>query len=276
MSKVQLIALDLDGTLLDGEKEISQENQKAIEKALDAGIIVIPATGRTSNGLDPYFWENPRIYLAICANGAVVENFKTNEVLHRASLSKEKLVKMERRFAKENVLFDVFREGKIYTDTSSAEKLANFHIDPAVVKYIQDSRTPVPNIAEWIENLPEDDLTEKATIFFKSEAEKNISWDKIRGEEGLLITSSMGPNLEINSDKASKGQGIRWLANHLNIPIEKVMACGDNGNDLDMIEAVGVGVAMGNAVEEVKAAANVITETNINHGVAKAIEKYAL
>lgn len=276
MEPIKLIALDMDGTLLDDNKELSEKNKEAIEKALDAGILVIPATGRTTNGLHRFFLENPRIHLAVCSNGALVYNMDTGEVLHTASLSKQKIKELENLFVGKEVLFDVFRNGEVFTDAHSPGKLAEYNIDPMIIEYLMASRTPVPDLKEWIDELPEDDYNEKITVFFKDNDSKMAGWEMLSKQDGINISSSLGPNIEVNASGATKGQALAWLAEHLDIPLSQVMACGDNGNDLDMIETVGLGVAMGNAIDEVKEIADVVTETNNDHGVAKAIEKHAL
>lgn len=276
MEEIKLIALDMDGTLLDDNKGLSQENIDAMEKALDEGIMVVPATGRTVNGVHPYFIENPRIHFAVCSNGALIVNLDTKEILYTAPIAKEVLIEMESLFPSDEILFDIFRDGEIYTDKTSAEKLEEFDISPVVREYIRQSRTPVPDIREWMKNLPEDNLTEKATIYFKTRQSQDKGWETLKQIQGVELASSMGPNIEINDTKATKGQALEWFAEYLDISMAQVMVCGDNGNDLDMIEKAGIGVAMGNAIDEVKASADVVTDTNENSGVAKAIHKYAL
>ena len=118
---------------------------------------------------------------------------------------------------------------------------------------------------------------EKFSILYPTEAQRDAAWQAVaKACPQLEITSSIERNMELNALGVSKGRGLMALAERLGLARDQVMAVGDSGNDLTMLEAAGLGVAMGNATREVRHAADVITADNNHDGVAEAIEKYAL
>ena len=117
---------------------------------------------------------------------------------------------------------------------------------------------------------------EKINVFLADLSDKEILREELSSVEGLAISSSMYNNLEINAEAATKGNALLWLADHLGIPREETMAFGDGENDISMLKAAGTGVAMGNASDHVKAAADEVTLTNEQDGVAAAIQTWIL
>ena len=106
--------------------------------------------------------------------------------------------------------------------------------------------------------------------------EKAAAWSELEQQEGIVLVSSLGYNIEINAAGVNKGTALVELGSMLGIRREEIMACGDGDNDIEMVKEAGFGVAMGNAEEEVKAAADYITLSNEEEGAAKAIERFAL
>ena len=123
--------------------------------------------------------------------------------------------------------------------------------------------------------VTEEDV-EKINIFLADLKDREPLCRELEQEPDLVITSSLYNNLEINASSATKGRALMWLADYLKIDREATMALGDGGNDLSMIQAAGIGVAMVNGLEEVKAAADFITMSNDEDGVAAAVEKFVL
>ena len=120
----------------------------------------------------------------------------------------------------------------------------------------------------WLHENPELSFREfQTTAYIRKELEEI---------PGLVLTGSLGNNIEINAQGIDKGIGMIELGHRLGIDRDEIMACGDGDNDLEMLKAVGFGVAMGNAEESVKAVADYVTDTNEEEGVAKAVEKFAL
>ena len=117
---------------------------------------------------------------------------------------------------------------------------------------------------------------DKVHVMFRDRTERMQAFDEANRVEGVTTTCAISNNIEVNALGVNKGEGLVRLGKLLGIERDEIMACGDGMNDFEMLKAVGFGVAMENAMEEVKQAADYITDTNENNGVAKAIEKFAL
>ena len=117
---------------------------------------------------------------------------------------------------------------------------------------------------------------EKFSIIYPDDAARDAAWQAVLTVGPTEITTSLDSNLEINAPGVTKGSALLALAEHLGLARSQLMAMGDSGNDLAMLQAAGLGVAMGNATEEVKAAADAVSADNNHDGVAVAIEKYVL
>ena len=139
---------------------------------------------------------------------------------------------------------------------------------------VRATRDVVPNILEYVERTGEE--VEKINIYLADLKDREPLCRELEQEPDIVITSSLYNNLEINASAATKGRALMWLADHLKIDRKATMALGDGGNDLSMIQTAGIGVAMANGLEEVKAAADFITLSNDEDGVAAAIEKIVL
>lgn len=124
--------------------------------------------------------------------------------------------------------------------------------------------------------MKQKNCAEKINVFLADLSDKESLREELSSVEGLAISSSMYNNLEINAEAATKGNALLWLADHLGIPREETMAFGDGENDISMLKAAGTGVAMGNASDHVKAAADEVTLTNEQDGVAAAIQTWIL
>ena len=140
-------------------------------------------------------------------------------------------------------------------------------------EYVRSSRKPVPSLTELIERENRD--MDKVQALFADMEELARAWKELERYRELVLVSSLGYNIEINAAGVDKGTGLMELGALLGIRPEEIMACGDGDNDIRMLELAGVGVAMGNAGKNVKAAADYIAETNDHEGAAKAIVKYA-
>ena len=146
--------------------------------------------------------------------------------------------------------------------------------DEPKTRMIHSTRVPTEKMRSWVTDPV--NTVEKFNLFFKKEREddRTKAREALNQFSDLSITSSLGNNLEINHKDATKGNGLASLAAYLGLKKEEVMACGDGENDISMLDEAGIGVAMGNASDLVKRAADVVTLTNDQDGVAYAIEKW--
>lgn len=271
---IRLIALDLDGTVLDDKKNISPRTMAAMQAALAKGIAVVPATGRTVAGVPEQFLALPGVRYVLTSNGAAVVDRQSGRKLVNQCFDGQQAVALFDIIEPFGGQFSLFIDGKSYTTRANME--SSMHLVPENLRpYFRSTRIAVDDMHEVLRQYA--DSIEKFSILYPSLAVRDEAWQAVEQRfPDMEITTSLDCNLEINAPGVSKGTGLLALARELGLDPAQVMACGDSGNDLTMIQLAGLGVAMGNATEPVKAAAKVITKDNNHDGVAIAIETYAL
>ena len=274
MKQIQLIAFDLDGTVLDSLKRLSGRNRAALKACAEKGIVLVPATGRAAAGISPAIRDIPGVRYGITTNGGTITDLKTGEILDRQTISCEKALRLMKVISRYHAMYDPYINGRGITQPEFYDHMDEFGLTPVIQEMVRATRDVVPNIQDYVKQTGAE--VEKINIYLADLKDREPLQRELEQEEGLSITSSLYNNLEVNDAKATKGQALKRLADYLNIPMEAVMAFGDGGNDLSMIQAAGTGVAMANGLETVKAAADYITLDNDQDGVAYAIEKLIL
>lgn len=270
---IRLLALDLDGTVFTNEKTITSATQKAIALAIEKGVIVIPTTGRPLNGLPQEFLEMPGVEYALTSNGAAIWQLKDRKKMVDLPLTTENTLRAMDLMQPYDCMVDVYLDGKVYASPQSLKNAERF-APPQMLEYVKKTRTPVENLRDWI--AKNQYCAEKVTMFFCDPAEQQQAMMAAKQQTWLEPSTSVPKNLELNAAGVDKGMGLRKLAEYFGIDLSQVMACGDGGNDIAMLQTAGLGVAMANATTEVKQVADVITASNQEDGVAKAIEQYIL
>lgn len=273
---IKLIATDLDGTFVDDKKQLLSENVEAIAVCAQKGIHIVPATGRTIVGIPNEIKNLPGVHYAITANGASVIDLKSGKEISSCKMSAEIVVRIMElaRDCNDDIMYDAYVDGIGYTRQYFWDNLLHYAPNPEILDLIRKTRKAVPDNIEYIRNSGAD--VEKINLFFVTE-EARVRMRKIlAGIPGIVVSSSLSNNLEINAIGADKGGALMRLAEYLGISQEETMAFGDGENDISMLQMAGLGVAMGNAGNHVKAAAKHITVTNNEAGVAAAIHKFVL
>lgn len=240
---IQLIALDMDGTLLNSNHEVSERTKKAIVEALNRDIHVVLSTGRAFSSCYPYAKELGLTSYLITANGGEIWTVN-KELLDRKFLASEKVEKMWRLGENLGVHMWMISSKRVFRNEAPEDF----------------------NDYEWLK--------------FGCETNDEAKLDQIIKElsyiDGLELTNSLPTNIEVNREGVSKAAALEFVCKRIGITMEQVMACGDSLNDMKMIQNAGLGIAMGNAQEAIKKVADMMTDTNDEDGVAKAIEKYVL
>ena len=272
MRDIRLIALDLDGTLLNSEKKLTPENEAALRRASEAGIEIVPATGRFYGGMPDFIRELPFVRYAITINGAQVLDTGTGESVYRAEIPVADAVRMMEYLDRLPVIYDCYMDGWGWMTSSMQEKAAEYAPTPHNLKMLIELRHPVPELKAYLRDTGRD--VQKVQAFFHDLGLRAHTIDELR----LLfpdaaVTTSISNNMEINHKDAQKGKALAGLASHLGIDISATVAFGDDMNDLSMIEAAGVGVAMENGAPDLKKAADRVTENCDDNGVAKEIDR---
>ncbi len=270
---VKLIAFDLDGTLLDDDKNIPAENLRAMEAAADRGHILVPATGRMVPGIPAKVRSLPFCRYFIVSNGAGVYDAGEDRLLLRADIPAELAIRCCRHMDSLPVIYDCYQNDSGWMTRSMYENCEDFFpFEPHMYRMVKLLRVPVEELKETLAARGEP--VQKMQMFFRPgdldlRARELARFPALFPE--LKATTSVSNNIEINSAKAGKGKAILALARHLGIPAEDTVAFGDGTNDCEMLEMAGWGVAMANADPQVKAVADEITDTNNKAGVAQVI-----
>lgn len=277
-SKIKLICIDMDGTLLNSKHEVSDENKKAIKKAHDRGVNIALCTGRMFLSAK-YYADLIGINTPIIAsNGAFIKNGYNDKAIYENPLPKDIAIEIYKIAKKYGLTIQFNSWNVLFMETPASEEHAYVIMNRDLpeekrVKFIINEKLDEA-IQNYEGNILKAGVIEKAAnkdkLWTAKEEIKDIFRDK------LHVVSSGDNNFEITVGSVSKGNAAAYLANMLNIPQEEVMCIGDSENDLSMIKYAGIGVAMGNGLDIVKEAADYVTDTNDNIGVAKAIEHFVL
>ena len=270
---IRLLALDLDGTLLTTDKRLTARARDALGRASASGVWIVPATGRIFMGLPEAVRALPYLRYAITCNGACVVDKVADRVLYRAELDVPRALEIMSWLDGQPLIYDCTVDGRSWMSADMYDVLEAYAPDPAVVGYMRSVRTPVPDLKAFVRGNAGG--VQKIQAFCRDEA----TWRRLLAQTPfavLEVATSVTRNVEFTREDATKGAALRALSAHLGLARDEVMAIGDGLNDLSMLRAAGVGVAMENAVAEIRAAADVITADNDADGVAAAVEMLIL
>ena len=270
---IKLLAIDMDGTLLNEEKHIDIPQKEAVQKAIEAGIKVVLCTGRPLFGVLPVYGElelekyNLDEYV-ILNNGCSLRKTTNWELLDNKEITREDVIYLDKLRKGYNLDLTVSNDDDYFVVGDKANK---YTIEDGKLVYVD------------IKPISLEEATSGKHTFFKSmylgeEEEiqrfKNDNENLLKDKyDAVLSQIHIFEMLPFGTNKAA---ALKELAEKLGIEREEIMTIGDGNNDVEMLEFAGIGVAMGNGTESAKKAANYVTDTNENHGVAKAIEKYIL
>lgn len=270
---VRLIAADLDGTLLNERKEVSERNLAALYRAAERGILFVPATGRIWRGLPQALLALPFLKYAIAVNGAGVVDCEKDETLHRAEISREDSVRIAEYMRGIGTYFDCYLDGKGCVEQSYYDRIDEF-IRENFRPFIRSSRETVPDLIEFLKT--QNGVQKLQMNFADMELRARVMKEIPEIFPEVAVTTAVVNNVEVNAADGNKGCALEWLCQYLGIDLSQVAAFGDGTNDITMLQTAGVSVAMGNALPEVKAAAKYETVTNEEDGVAVFLESYVL
>ena len=270
-SDIKLIAMDLDGTLLTSEKRLTELNRTVMTKAAEAGIIIVPATGRIYAGVPEEIKALPFIRYLILANGATVYDRETDRVLYSAEIPPETAVDVLAWLDGFPAIYDCYQDDRGYMTAEMWEKADRYAPSPIYLQMIRTLRRPVPDLKEFIRIRGKS--VQKLQAFCETTETQALVMEKTAARfPELAVSTSVARNVEINDARANKGTALQALCDQLQIGTETAMAFGDGANDLSMIRTAGTGVAMGNSVPAVLEAADRIAPDNDSDGVGCVIE----
>ena len=278
---IKIISLDLDGTLLDSQKRLSDGNRAALEEAAANGVLIVPTTGRFFGMMPQAIRDLPFVRYAITINGAQVYDRETGTAIVREEIPLDMALDIMRLLDGYDVIYDCYRSNWGWMTESLQNKAEDYATDAHYVKMVREFRNPVPELKAYLESTASEGDVQKVMLFARntpgSEAVTKAITEAVRERfPRIKATSSTWNNLELNIETAHKGNSLRRFAEHLGYALDNCMALGDGTNDLSMIEAAGLGVAMSNAHPLVLAAADHVTASNDEDGVARAIRDFVL
>lgn len=261
------VFIDMDGTLLRKDHTVSDVNKKAIQQLLDRGVLVVPISARPLHGILPITNKVvPGSMPVVSLNGSYI--YHNRDIVFQASIDLQDVVTIHRELQQYDVSAMYYSQLEWFTTMDSKlvrkeQKITEVNI---VIQPFEQT------LASW-----ESRRSGPNKILIAGEPHLIIEIEKkfleLHGDK-LNIYKSQPRYLELMSLQASKAKAIQFLINQYGILPEEIIAIGDNYNDQGMIEFAGVGVAMGNAPDAVKMAANYVTDTNNNDGVAKALDYF--
>lgn len=267
---IKLIAIDMDGTLLNSKGYISQNNINALKKALDAGIHIVPATGRVLQVLPQPLQTMSQIQYIITSNGAAVYKKGNPIPIYSNCMTLEKTICILNLIKPYNPVIEIYIDGNGYYEKQILDRFQELQVPENFRKLYEQIKNPVENLSEFVNNNKRD--VEKLNIPWLKEEIKQKILNDLKNFPGIYITTSLKENIEVNNIGVNKGEGLKYLCETLNLKAENVMAIGDSFNDSQMLEVAGVPVVMENGEEELKKISKFITKSNDNDGVAYAIE----
>ena len=269
---IKLIAFDLDGTLLNSKKEITPETFRVLELAASKGIEIVPVTGRFWEAMPANVKNLEFVNYAVTLNGAEIFDVRNSKSLGRFEMPVERARTLCRTFDDLNVIYDFISNGHGFMKRELYDRLEEVMVGEWQVKIVRDMRTPIDDVYH---ELSTKKGVQKMQIYTKdSELRLKLLEALPVVFPKLLFTSSIINNIEINDPSANKGAGLKFIADMLNIPMSDTIAFGDGSNDIYMIRDAGIGVAMANAIDEIKDAADYITLSCDENGVAEGIKKF--
>ncbi len=274
MNKIKMVAFDLDGTLLTTDKKITEHTRHVIEKAAERGIEIVPATGRPLMGVPEEILNFPCIHYLVTSNGARIIERESRKTLDSMLLSYENAKEILAIFKEYDTMRDVFYDGQGYTEGKKLAYLDRYILNPAMVGYLRRSRIPVDDIEELV--LKERRAADKVQALFADPDERKEAFQRLKELPAAEPSCSIRNNIEVNAAGVHKGVALIKLGRRLGIAEEEIMAFGDGVNDIRMLQSAGAGIAMANAVQEVKDAADDVAMSNDEDGVAAYIESHIL
>ncbi len=272
--KYKLIAIDMDGTLLNSENEISLRNRKAIRKAKSLGVNIIISTGRLFASANEYAESLDLTTPIISCNGAYVAEQDRSNIIYDSAIDKEVAKEIIKLSEKENIYYHFYDDETFYlTEKNASSEGFKKWTGVNNIYHGIDYQTMYNPLKE----IEKSQVKVYKYIIVEEDKEKLLSFrNKVSQLTGVEIASSWSNNIEVMKKGVTKGNALEKLRKKYNIPSTKVMAIGDNENDVSMLKVAGLAVAMENGDEKAKQNAHYITDTNDNDGVAKVIEKFIL
>ena len=272
---VQLIVADLDGTVLNEENVVAEPVRQAFRLAREQGVPAVVATGRTLAESTDALEALGAVQYSITMNGALVFDHERQVALSTQSIDRPEVLRIIRLLDSfDDIFFHAYANNQPVCSQRTLAKISKSAFNPAYVAMYNAKQRIVPDLVDWI--LEENQIINKFYISSQNMDHLHL----IRSYSGLVpgvrCLQSMPRGLEIIPATVDKSHAVQLLCDHLGLDMASTLVLGDSENDVGMLKVGGISVAMGNAPDHVKAEADWIAPTNLEHGAAAAIERYVL
>ena len=275
--KIKAVLMDMDGTLLGkSQVAVSMRNMRAVQKAIDKGVQVIPCTGRVFDMLPPQLLTQQGLRYFVTSHGARAYDSLTGESLFTNLIPAERSAEIMRILEGKGLYNEIAANATIFFEKAITDNLDISLVPEHHIWYVRDNCfTAVEKPSQYL--LENGIGVEKMNIYgIPAELQQEV-YDSINATGYIKHTRlGAGPNLEFSNYTLNKLEATDAILSKLGISYEETMAIGDSSSDLEIIKTCGLGVAMGNAPDNIKAVANEVTAKNTEDGLALAFEKYVL
>lgn len=268
---IKLISIDVDGTLINRQGDLTPATRSALQRAADAGIHVTLNTGRPLSESQALLKALPMMRYVVLCTGAEVRDLQTGETIARHGLTNEENRRLYDLLSPLDGMIQIFNEfdGKLYNRAWDLARADRF-CPPNLAKMCRETHVAVADLDAFMDGYT--GTASKIHLFFPNHEEKLKAAALLKGLP-FFVSESVPNDIEVMPLGVDKGTGLSALAKYLNLTPAEVMAVGDGENDLAMLRYAGLSVAMGNACDTVKKTARVVTESNDEDGLAKAVER---
>ena len=283
----KVVAIDLDGTLLNSYGQVSKKNKEILKEAQERGIEIVLASGRSTNSVKNIANEIGDCKYIICGNGSLIYDLQKEEIIYDKFIEKAKALQIIKICEQNSIYYNVYTENMVIAKTLSNNVLFYHQENANKPENKKTKINLVDNIYEYVEKLENENIlkftiSDTSSIIFNSIIKKLREIKKIdvldvahmsrkiikSGTEEVLLEYYY---TEITRENVDKWNAIEWLIDQLNIGKEEVIAIGDNVNDKLMIENAGMGIAMGNSAPYIKEIADKVVANNNEDGVTGAL-----
>ena len=272
MNRYDLIAFDMDGTLLDSHHQITQNILDAIDAAVNAGKTVILSTGRSLSELKDYRQTLKNVRYFICESGALLVDASTDQIIHSEQFEPSVVHEIIEIASPEKAMIYIASNGQNLATKSYVMRMADFCIGQYQDIFVQTGTMLDDVISSYNKELfPVEKLN-----LFSATSELREYFVQALSHLPLEMARAEDTSLELSPKNVSKGSGLLKLCEYLSIPVERTIAVGDSDNDMEILKIAGLSVAMGNARPYIKDLSDVVVADNNHGGCAEAIYKYLL
>lgn len=266
----KLFAFDMDGTILTSDKKITQATIAKLDELARRGVYVVVSTGRALAEIADYKKEFQAVSYGIVISGGIVYDFKAAQALSIHSVPEKFILELIDAGLDEGAMIHLLTLNDSITSSKYISQMEKFNMG-IYQSMFERICTRCDDLKKFVLDNPNKVL--KVNLYHRDKESLDRTVERMK-DSGLNLIFAEGTALEASPQNISKGSGLRELCNVLKISVDECVAIGDGFNDYEILQTAGVGVAMGNANDEIKKIADFVTDDNDHDGVVKAIEKF--